>query len=238
MATITERLADLAGSAFLDTARITAAGRLSEHFVTLELQSPAFRTAEWTPGAKMQLRPARGTLSLRTYTPFGWDPEQGALQLLAYTHGAGPGSEWFAQARIGDDCELLGPRKSIDLRGLRSPVLFVGDESSVGLACALRSVAVAATHVVESAEPEELRTVLEDLGLGRTTTVVARTDGHEPLLDAARSGGEGFTTPFDLVVTGDATGVHAVRRDTRSWSRRPTRIQGKAYWATGRTGLD
>jgi ferric-chelate reductase (NADPH) len=43
---------------------------------------------------------------------------------------------------------------------------------------------------------------------------------------------------FDLVVTGDAATVHGVRRDSRQWPRTPRRVTGKAYRATGRTGLD
>lgn len=237
MAMITELLADLAGSTFLDTARVTTAGRISEHFVAVELQSEAFRTATWTPGAKLQLRPRRGTLGLRTYTPYDWDHARGTAQVLAFTHGAGPASDWFTTVRAGDRCELFGPRGSIDLRSAHDRVLFVGDESSVGLACALRSLDVTTSHVVEAVDPGELRAVLDDLDLG-DVAVVARTDDHAPLLDAARAAGEHLATPFDLVLTGDAATVHAVRRDARGWTRRPERIKGKAYWAAGRTGLD
>jgi ferric-chelate reductase (NADPH) len=40
------------------------------------------------------------------------------------------------------------------------------------------------------------------------------------------------------VVTGNAATVHAIRRDSRDWPRRPGEIKGKAYWAEGRAGLD
>ncbi|TCK22186.1 siderophore-interacting protein [Pseudonocardia endophytica] len=237
MAMLTELLADLATSTFLETARVTTTDRLSEHFVTVELQCPAFRSATWTPGAKLQLRPRRGTLGLRTYTPFDWDDERGTTRVLAFTHGAGPASDWFTDVRPGDDCELFGPRRSIDLRTEHERVLFVGDESSLGLACALRSIDATATHVVESVDPHELSAVLDGLDLS-SAVVVPRADDHAPLRDAARRAAHDVGAPFDLVLTGDAAAVHTVRRDTRGWTPGPDRIKGKAYWAAGRTGLD
>jgi NADPH-dependent ferric siderophore reductase len=88
--TALERLADLAGSAWLDTARVTGVSRLSDDFVRVELSADAFRKATWVPGAKLQFRPRRGTLSLRAYTPVSWDVERGVTELLGFTHGGGP----------------------------------------------------------------------------------------------------------------------------------------------------
>ena len=238
MVSMTERLVDLASSAFLHPARVTAASQLSDRFVCVELHSPAFRSASWTPGVKLQLRPRRGTWGLRTYTPFDGDHQRGTVRLLAYVHGTGPAAQWFSHARTGQDCELSGPRRSIDLHPADPQILFVGDESSVGLACALHSRTVSTTHVFEATDPAELRTVLDQLDLGDRSTVVSRTDEHEGLLDAAQHASDTITPPFHLVVTGDASGVHALRRHVRTWGHQPDRIRGKAYWAGGRTGLD
>src|SRR5688500_15274850 len=135
MTRLAERLADLASGTMLDTARVTGLSRLSADFLRVELTAAAFRKATWTPGAKLQFRPRRGTLSLRAFTPISWDAARGVTELVAYTHGDGPAARWFEQAAVGDECEVLGPRRSIDLRDLAGPVLFVGDESSVALAC-------------------------------------------------------------------------------------------------------
>ncbi|MCM4078095.1 hypothetical protein [Paractinoplanes hotanensis] len=119
MSGLAERLADLASGAMMDEARVIGCGRLSREFVRVELSAEAFRKATWTPGAKLQIRPRRGSMSVRTYTPVSWDAARGTL-----------------------------------------------------------------------------------------------------------------------VVTGDAATVHAVRRDSRGWERKPRVVKGKAYWAEGRTGLD
>jgi NADPH-dependent ferric siderophore reductase len=236
MTGLAERLADLAGGAMLDSAHVTACGRLSPEFVRLELSAGAFRKATWVPGAKLQLRPRRGSLSLRTYTPVSWDAARGVTELIAYTHGTGPAAQWFERVTEGGTCEVFGPRRSIDLREATGPVLFVGDESSVALACALRTVSSDVALVFEARDPAGLTDVLARLGFTERVTVVARSADRAELLRRARL--DAGPAPYTLVVTGDAATVHAVRRDVRDWERKPRQIKGKAYWAEGRTGLD
>ncbi|GAB4057362.1 siderophore-interacting protein [Catellatospora paridis] len=233
---LAERLADLAGGAMLDNAEVTGLSRLSSEFVRMELTADAFRKAAWTPGAKLQFRPRRGTMGLRTYTPVSWDNARGVTELIAYTHGDGPAAQWFAQAAVGRPCEVFGPRRSIDLRVPAGPVVFVGDETSVALACALRTVTGDVSHVFEARDPAGLTGVLAELGIIERAAVVAKTPDRVELLRAARDAA--VPAACALVVTGDAATVHAVRRDSRGWPRTPVQVTGKAYWAEGRTGLD
>jgi NADPH-dependent ferric siderophore reductase len=232
--TVLERLADFAGGAMLDTARVTEASRLSDDFVRVELSADIFRKATWVPGAKLQFRPRRGTLSLRTYTPVSWDVERGVTELVGFTHGDGPAAHWLRQVAAGDACEVFGPRRSIDLRDPAGPTVFVGDESSVALACALRTVTPDVSHVFEARDPAGLTEVLA--GLGINAQVVEKTSDRAELLSRAREAAG--AAPGCLVVTGDAATVHAVRRDSRTWPQAPREVKGKAYWAEGRTGLD
>jgi NADPH-dependent ferric siderophore reductase len=222
----------------LTTARITDVSQLSPRFVKVALRAEAFGSSAWTPGAKLQLRPRRGSLGLRTYTPAGWDGDGGATELIAFTHGDGPAAGWFRRAQVGDTCEVFGPRGSIDLRGLSGRVVFVGDESGVGLACALRTVSRDVRYVFEATDPGELAAVLADLGFGETATVVPKSADRSVVTQEAHDAAQASTRPFDLVVSGDAATVHAVRRNARQWPRRPTDTKARAYWAKGRTGLD
>lgn len=238
MARLTERLADLASGVFLNTARVTGVSRLSARFVQIDLQAEAFRSAAWTPGAKLQIRPRQGSLSLRTYTPITWDPAEGTTRLIAFTHGTGPAAEWFRAIAVGDTCEFFGPRGSIDLRALSGTVVFVGDETSLGLAYALRSLNREVRHVIESTDPAELTALLPELGFDGTVSVVPKSADRVALLEKARDAARSAAGPFDLVLTGDAATVHAVRRDARQWPHPASTTKGKAYWAVGRTGLD
>jgi NADPH-dependent ferric siderophore reductase len=236
MTGLAERLADLASGALLDNAHVTGCSRLSSEFVRLELSAEAFRKATWVPGAKLQFRPRRGSMSLRTYTPISWDVAQGVTDLIAYTHGNGPAAHWFEQVTVGQTCEVFGPRRSIDLRDATGPVLFIGDESSVALACALRTVANDASHVFEARDPAGLTDVLAQLSITERVAVVAKSTDRADLLRQARR--DAMQAPYTLIVTGDAATVHALRRDSRGWERKPRQVKGKAYWAEGRTGLD
>jgi ferric-chelate reductase (NADPH) len=211
MSVLTETLADLASNALLRTTRVSNVVHLSPQFVQVELQADAFRGTTWTPGAKLQMRPRRGTLAFRTYTPIRWDPDSGATELIAFTHGKGPAAEWFRQVTVDATCEVFGPRRSIELNRLSPDVVFVGDESSVGLACALRTVTSQVRHVFEAAEPAMLRKLLENLGFDDDHVVVARAPDRAEVLERTRQAADATADAFDLVVTGDAGTVHAVR---------------------------
>ncbi len=236
MTGLAERLADFASGAMLDTARVTGLSRLSPEFMRVRLSADAFRKAAWVPGAKLQFRPRRGSMGLRTYTPVSWDTAQGVTELIAFTHGDGPAAQWFARVTVGDVCEVLGPRRSIDLRDPAGPTLFIGDESSAALAVALRTVTGDVTHVFEARDPAGLAGILAGLGITERVAVVAKTADRAELLRQARDAAA--QAPGTLIVTGDAATVHAVRRDSRGWPRPPRQVKGKAYWAQGRAGLD
>jgi ferric-chelate reductase (NADPH) len=237
MSVITETLADLASSALLRTTRVADVTHPTPDFVRVTLQADAFRGTAWTPGAKLQLRPRRGTFLFRTYTPIRWDAQLGITELIAFTHADGPAADWFRAVAVDDVCEVFGPRRSIDLPKLAGRVVFVGDESSVGLACALQSIGLQVDYCFEAAEPDSLRNTLSDLGF-QSVSVVPKAPERDDLLESARSSAEAGAGAYTLLVTGKAGTVHALRRASRHWATAPRRVEGKAYWAPGRTGLD
>jgi hypothetical protein len=100
------------------------------------------------------------------------------------------------------------------------------------LACALKVVTPQVKHVFEATDPAAVTELLAVHGLVDASVVVPNTDVVTRVRDVLPD------EPYDLVVTGNAATVHAIRRDSRDWPRRPGEIKGKAYWAEGRTGLD
>ncbi len=239
MVALTARVADLVSDVLLTSAGVTHVDTLASNIVRVELKSDAFRGAVWVPGSKLQFRPARGAFQMRTYTPTRWDAENGLTEIIGYTHGEGPASGWFRKVSVGDVCEVFGPRHSIDLRDLAGEAVFVGDESSLGLACALRTMHTDAHIILESINPSALIAVLDELGFRRQHCVVVPTEeSREALLQAAADAAHSCRAAFDLVVSGDAASVHAIRRGARQWVTKPRKVKGKAYWAQGRTGLE
>ncbi len=235
---IATRLADLAGAAVLTTTDVVDVERIGEPFLLVTLESPAFGTSTGQPGSKVQIRPRRGSLSLRTYTPLLWDAHRSRMSLLAYTHGDGPAAQWFRTVKPGERLELLGPRRSVSppLPGER--VVSVGDETSIALAAALGATGASVVNVVETRHPDLLPAVLDRLGLAADLVTTEEGPDRAALLDHLRPLATGTPPPYRLIVTGDAATVHAVRRDARGWTSPPDAVTGKAYWAKGRTGLD
>ncbi len=114
----------------------------------------------------------------------------------------------------------------------------MGDETSIALAAALNAHGVELSSVFETRHPEVLPQVLDHLGLSAEIVPAAQGPDRAELLERARSLVADTPAPQRLVVTGDAATVHALKRGSRTWPNPPTTFTGKAYWATGRTGLD
>ena len=219
-------------------ARVDAIKTLSPHFRLVDLEGEALRNVAWTAGQKIQVSMGAG-LSARTYTPMSWDADSGRTRLLTFAHGDGPGSRWARDLSEGDSCQFFGPRRSLDLSGLELPVVLFGDETSFGLAAALRECpqGAGAVHVFEASDIAEARQVLEAIGLGHATLIARSADdahlasAEADLLRLAASGAH-------FVLTGKAASIQRVSRALKAAGVVSSRLKTKAYWAQGKTGLD
>ncbi|WBP92558.1 siderophore-interacting protein [Mycolicibacterium neoaurum] len=239
MATLTARLSDLAADVLFTSVRVTEVTELTPKFLKVSLGCDAFTRAHWTPGDKLQLRPRRGSLAMRTYTPINWNPDEGTTDVVAYRHGDGPAVRWFDNAVAGVDAEIFGPSKSLDLSDTVTHTVFVGDETSIGLAYALQQLNPNGVFLYEAHEPEQMSNALAALGIDADSHILRKSADRRELLDhlfeAAAIGRTGASV--DIVVTGDAATVNAVRRGLKARPDLALRIKARAYWASGRTGL-
>ncbi|MGU3651932.1 siderophore-interacting protein [Mycolicibacterium sp. A43C] len=239
MASLTSRLSDLAADVLFTSARVTEVTELTAEFRKVTLGCDQFARANWTPGDKLQLRPRRGSLAMRTYTPINWSPDEGTTDLIVYRHGDGPAVRWFDNAVAGTDAEIFGPSKSLDLSDTATHTVFVGDETSIGLACVLRHLNPDVVFVYEAREPAVLSNALAALGIDAGSRILSKSADRSELLgrlfEAAAIGRTGAAV--DIVVTGDAATVNAVRRGLKAHPDLAARIRARAYWASGRTGL-
>lgn len=219
-------------------ARVAAVETLSPHFRLVDLEGEALRNVAWTAGQKVQVSMGSG-LTTRTYTPMSWDADSGRIRMLTFAHGDSPGNRWARSLREGDTCQFFGPRRSLDLSGLESPVVLFGDETSFGLAAALRDSprADGAIHVFEASDVAESRLVLEAIGLGQATLIERiAADAHLAAAEAevlrpAASGAH-------FVLTGKASSIQRVSRALKAVGVVSSRVKTKAYWAQGKIGLD
>jgi ferric-chelate reductase (NADPH) len=225
---------------FTRSARVSEARAVADNFRLITLEGEGLQGAAWVPGQKVQL--LLGGWVQRTYTPLAWNAASGSLQLLAYAHGEFPGSDWVRQLEVGQPCSVFGPRGSLDLTALTRPGLLFGDETSFGLAHALRftpSGTDGVEIVLEVSSREAARSALEAVGVERAHLVERRPDdAHLAEVEAliARSSEEHATKGW--VLSGKAPSIQALSKLLRRLGAARSHIQSKAYWAPGKAGLD
>jgi ferric-chelate reductase (NADPH) len=221
------------GGHVLDIEDVGAAFRL------VTIGGDALRNAAWTPGDKVQLQ--LGGWTQRTYTPIDWDAEAGRMRVLIHLHADGPGTQWARALGKGDACLVFGPRKSLDLTRLSAGAVLFGDETSFGLAAALLgAVRPSSAHLFfEVASPVAAEPALTKFGLnGAHLCVREVNDTHlaaleEPLLAALQA-----EPTANIVLSGKASSIQHMSKLLKRFKVASGRCQVRAYWATGKTGLD
>ncbi len=232
------RLGKMLVRMFMKRATVVSCEPVDEDFRLITLESPQFKGIAWTPGQKVQIT-LGSAFSARTFTPIEWDTTAGRTRLLAYAHGAGPGSDWIRSARHGDECDVFGPRASLDVSRAAGPVVIFGDETSVGLAFATARHDPSRTVqcLLEVNSPEDARPVLVQLGLSETE-LFARQQDETHLGDVDRRLSTFATTGATFVLTGKAHSIQRLRRTLKALNVPTSRLVTKAYWAPGKVGPD
>ena len=210
----------------------------------ITLEGEALKNVRWQPGQKIQVR--MGGFASRTYTPILWDGAEGVVQLLAYLHhqmiAATPATLWAESVRVGDTCHLSGPRNSLNLSALSRPALFFGDETSIGLARALKATPGGfdgVSFVLEVSSLDETRKLLDVLNLPDMDLVKrARDDFHLSQVETVMAEAIETGTPWQFMLSGKARSIQRLTRFLRAKGVPASRFNVKPYWATGRSGLD
>jgi len=223
--------------------RVAAVHALSPHFRLVSLRSEALRRVAHVPGDKVQVRVAG--MAFRTFTPFRLGEGDDALELLGFVRDAAPAGDWLGRVAPGDRCHVLGPRRSMDLAAIDRSTVFVGDETSLGLALALCGTPLGGldTHFIfEVADAVEVRSVLEAMGRGmlqHAWLVERRPDGtHLAEVEAALARYAGADSYRQYVLSGQSLTIQRLQRVLKASGARPSQILAKAYWAPGKIALD
>jgi len=219
-------------------ATISACRPIAERFHLITLEGPALQGMSWAPGQKVQIAMAAPFVT-RTYTPIEWDALTGRTRILCYVHGEGPGSAWARDVKPGDECDVFGPRSSVDPRPASGPFAVFGDETSIGLGYALSGrypTRSAALHF-ELGDTEAGKHVLKHLDLSDVALFEKRADdAHVEQMAAALPSLVAAGASF--VFAGKAATVQRLRQSLKQLDVTTPRITTKAYWAPGKVGLD
>jgi NADPH-dependent ferric siderophore reductase len=243
MASIKSFLRDTVGQLVFKELALDAVRDVSPHFRRLRVSGESLRGTACAPGDKLQIMIADA--GPRTYTPFAHDAASGSLELLAYVHGDSPAALWSRNVQSGARPRAFGPRASLALAALTGPVVLFGDETSFAVAKSLhdaRGGGAGLSCVFECTQQAEAALVLRDLGLASHALVQRQHDrAHLDALDTqlraalARLGtGQGA----NLVLTGHAQTIQALRARLKARPAAQATQKVKAYWADGKQGLD
>lgn len=224
---------------FTRQGEVAAVEPLGDSFRLVTITGPALRDVSWVPGQKLQV--ALGGWTQRTYTPMSWDPKAGSTEILAHLNGDHPGAQWARTIAVGMPCTFLGPRDSLDLEALERPALLFGDETSIGLAHALRHTRAGTrnvTVVLEVADEAAARVALDRLDLADATTFVrSPDDAHLAEIEAMVAARVADGRITNAVLSGKSTSIarlhRLLKRDLGG-----RRVKTRAYWAPGKKGLD
>jgi ferric-chelate reductase (NADPH) len=225
---------------FTKAASVSEVEVLDESFRLITLAGPALRDVRWVPGMKVQM--GLGGWISRTYTPIDWDAANGLTRLLAFVHGDAPGAVWARGLRAGEACTIFGPRDSIDLTQLSRPGLLFGDESSIGLAHALRFTTAGAqgvSIVLEVTSKPGAEAVLARMQIEQATLVERKPDdAHLSELEELVAAQVQERSISSCALSGKATSIQRVNKRLRALGMTSRQIRTKAYWAPGKAGLD
>jgi len=232
------RLSKVLTRLWMKHATVVANEQLADRFRLITLEGPALEGVAWLPGQKVQIAMGSAFVT-RTYTPIEWNPAAGRMCILGYAHGDGPGSAWVRGAVPGDECDVFGPRASLDISRLPGPLVIIGDETAIGLAYAARheDAARPVTFHFEVEDAESARRVAAHLDLDDAMLFAkSRDEAHIAAMEAALSapGAAGAT----FVLAGRAAMIQRLRQSLKQRNVPAARIVTKAYWAPGKTGLD
>lgn len=233
------RLSGMLTRLLMKRATVVASDVLDDRSRLITLQGDGLKGIKWIPGQKIQI--AMGSaFTARTYTPIEWDAVAGRTRIFGYAHADGPGSAWLLGVRPGDQCDIFGPRHSLDRRDLTGPLAHFGDETSIGLAYALihRDSLQPVSCSLEVGSLEASRQNLGELGIDGGVRLFERRadDGHIVAMEECLSASVDDSIVF--VLTGKAGTVQRLRQVLKRHDVPSSRIVTKAYWAPGKKGLD
>jgi NADPH-dependent ferric siderophore reductase len=181
---------------------------------------------------ELLLREAGGRRVKRRYTIRRARPATGELDLDVLLHGSGPGSNWGASARPGDEVEFQGPRGKLELRPAPDHLL-VGDESALP---AIAAIAEALPDAERATAIIEVRDAADELPVRAPVRWVHRgtsAPGGAELLAAALAE-QSVPPEAHAYLLGESRAMVALRGELEARGVEHAAIFVKGYWNIGR----
>jgi NADPH-dependent ferric siderophore reductase len=209
-------------------------------YITPQLKRISFRgnmeKMDTLPGGASVIRVS--DTDYRNYTPAFCDVPGESMEMVIHIHGGGVGSAYIDDLEPGDELYVSYPRgrKAYDLKA-QQQIIF-GDETSLGLACALQPLLKAQGQsfrflfeldAVNQQAPALLG--LENCSVFPKKGLFWQASRIETLLNEYGSGLEGAS----YILTGNVQSMQAFRKALKGRTEGEIFTQG--YWLEGKKGL-
>lgn len=226
MSTLKKILVKILGPIILSKSKIVSNEQLSPHFNLLTIQGKNLRK-EWIPGQKIQIQLKDD--QMRSYTPCSWDSKAGVMQTLVYMHGKGPGALWARDAKAQNKVIVLGPKKSLKLEEETKTVIFFGDETTFGLAHAIKKYipGMKFHFFMEASDTDESSAILKKFNLEEALLVsLEQLDSIAQEISKIYS----LDSSVRIVLSGKQQSIVALRTKLYALNVAATAIGTKVYW--------
>lgn len=226
MSTVKKILVKILGPIILSKSKIVSNEQLSPHFHLLTIKGRNLKK-EWIPGQKIQIQLKDD--EMRSYTPCSWDSKAGVMQTLVYMHGKGPGALWARDAKAQTKVTVLGPKKSLKLDEETKRVIFFGDETTFGLAHAIKTNMpdIKFHFFLEASDTNESSSVLKRFDLGEALLVsLSQLD----LISKEMAKLFSEDKSIKIVLSGKQQSIVALREKLYSQNIPAASIGTKVYW--------
>ena len=210
------------------SARVSEIQDLSPRLRRVRFTGEELLGLAWTAGQKVKIK---GPDFFRSYTPSAFDAQEGWMDVIIFLHGSGPASQWAAQAKAGDLVEFTGPSKSMDgPEGIPDWALFLGDESTIGLAVALIRALPDGVNVLGAIQLDAVDAGAV-LASGLSLVEVTRSGEHGDALigwlqQTVLPDGHGM-----IWVSGEAISARALKQALMERAPEKVQFKMKAYWS-------
>ncbi|NNM43339.1 MAG: hypothetical protein HKM07_03255 [Chlamydiae bacterium] len=224
----------LLGRGFFYPVSVSAVENIGEDFCVVEMHGEALKKVSWNPGEKMKIR--IGKRRERSYTPLLVDRDEGKAKFVIYLHHKGPGSNWASNLKIGDACYLSESRKSLSFTPSEEGCIFFGDETTIGVAYALKSAQKntgSFTFVFEVSSLSSAQQVLERLNM-KNSKLVLKNKENSHLVDVQKILSQEISKGINpqLVLMGNSQSMIKIRNGLISLGFPTSQCKMKSYWSS------
>lgn len=205
---------------------------LSPRIRVIRLGGEALRDLSFRPGQKIKMLAGD---AMRSYTPSRVDTRAGWMDVVFFLHGEGPAARWAQAVRPGAETRFFGPASSMpEVTESIDWGLFLGDETTLGLAVAVIGGLAPGMPVVGAIESaEEDAPAIRALGLPLHSAVRGERHGASlsAWLDARLAAGDLPSGRGAVWLSGEATSVLALRGALLAGGFARDQLKIKPYWS-------